>query len=126
MRNPAKIYLVDTGLCKRVTSADSGRLLENCVFLELKRRGYDLYYFEGKRECDFIAKDPDYRLYPVQVCFDLHDANKDREIGGLIDACKSVQVNTALMLTEDHEEELTAEGRNIRIAPAWRWCIEQS
>lgn len=126
MRNPAKIYLVDTGLCKRVTSADSGRLLENCVFLELKRRGYDLYYFEGKRECDFIAKDPDDRLYPVQVCFDLHDANKDREIGGLMDACKSVQVDTALMLTEDHEEELTAEGINIRIVPAWRWCIEKS
>jgi hypothetical protein len=56
----------------------------------------------------------------------LHDANKDREIGGLMDACKSVQVDTALMLTEDHEEELTAEGINIRIVPAWRWCIEKS
>lgn len=125
MRNPAKIYLVDTGLCKRVTSDDSGRLLENVVFLELKRRGYDLYYFEGKRECDFIARDTDGRLHPVQVCFDLRDDNKVREIGGLVDACKSLNVNTALILTEDHEEELTVEGICVKIVPAWRWCTEK-
>ena len=45
MRNPAKIYPVDTGLCKRVTSADFGRLLENVVFLEMRRRGYEIFYF---------------------------------------------------------------------------------
>jgi hypothetical protein len=28
LRNPAKIYLIDTGICKKVTSADGGRIEE--------------------------------------------------------------------------------------------------
>src|SRR3972149_4067902 len=56
MRNPAKIYPVDTDLCKRVTSADFGRLLENVVFLEMRRRGYEIFYFSEARECDFVVK----------------------------------------------------------------------
>ena len=65
MRNPAKVYLVDTGLCRRTTSADAGRVLENIVFLELRRSGYEVFYFEEKRECDFIARTGDNSLLPI-------------------------------------------------------------
>ena len=56
MRNPAKVYLVDTGLCRKTKSEDAGRVLENAVFLELKRRGYEVFYFHEQGECDFVFK----------------------------------------------------------------------
>ncbi|MCK4309222.1 MAG: ATP-binding protein [Candidatus Atribacteria bacterium] len=67
--NPAKIYLVDTGICKKVTSADRGRMLENIVFLELRRKGVEVYYFAERRECDFIVKDDRGKLSSYQVTF---------------------------------------------------------
>jgi predicted AAA+ superfamily ATPase len=88
MRNPAKVYLIDTGLCRRITSTDTGRSLENIIGLELKRRGYEIFYFEDKRECDFIVKTENGELLPIQATFELNEANEEREIGGLIDACK--------------------------------------
>lgn len=39
LRNPAKIYLADTGICKKVTSADRGKVLENVVFWGLRKKG---------------------------------------------------------------------------------------
>ena len=55
-RNPVKTYSADTGLCRRVGSEDMGRILENIVFIELMRRGREVYYFEEKQECDFVVK----------------------------------------------------------------------
>ncbi|HUD08702.1 MAG TPA: ATP-binding protein, partial [Candidatus Saccharimonadales bacterium] len=58
--NPDKIFVVDTGMYNEVafiSSANSGRVLENAVFLELKRRGRDVYYFKEKNECDFIIRE---------------------------------------------------------------------
>src|SRR3990167_2284310 len=70
MRNPAKLYPIDIGMCRRITSADSGRILENIVFLELKRRGHENFYFRGQNECDFISKTPENIYIPCQVCHD--------------------------------------------------------
>lgn len=124
MRNPPKIYLVDTGLAKRVGPLDSGRLLENVVFLELKRRGCEILYFEEKGECDFIAKPEDNKLLPVQVCFELTEENSEREISGIVEACHWLGVSKGMILTFDEENELSVEGINIRVLPVWKWCIE--
>jgi predicted AAA+ superfamily ATPase len=124
MRNPAKLYLVDTGLCRRVTSADSGRLLENAVYLELRRRGYEVFYFEGKRECDFIAKTGEEILLPVQVSFDLNEGNREREIGGLAEACRELGLSQGTIITYDEEDELTADGVDVKIVPVWKWIFK--
>jgi len=53
-----KAYLIDTGMAINIgfrTSSDLGRLLENLVFIELKRRDLEIYYFKDKYECDFIV-----------------------------------------------------------------------
>lgn len=123
MRNPAKVYLVDTGLCRRVTSSDSGRLLENIVFLELRRKGYEVFYFEEKRECDFVAKTGDNKLLPFQVCFELNEENSEREIGGLLAACKHLGVDEGIMLTYDVERVMNREGIKIRVLPVWKWLL---
>lgn len=123
MRNPAKIYPVDMGLCKRITSADAGRLLENLCFLELKRRGFEVFYFEEKRECDFIARTDDNRLLPIQVSFELNKENTEREIEGLIAACKRLSINEGIILTYDDEKRFDKDGINIKVLPVWKWLL---
>ncbi len=123
MRNPSKIYLVDTGLCKRVISNDLGRLLENIVFLELKRLDYELFYFEEKKECDFIAKDVKNNLIPIQVSFELNEGNSEREINGLIEACNWLKKKEGLILTFDEEKELLRDEIKIIILPVWKWLL---
>jgi uncharacterized protein len=123
MRNPAKIYLVDAGLGRRVTSADSGRLLENMIYLELKRRGYEVFYYEGKKECDFIAKTEDGHFLPIQVCFELTEENREREINGLVEACQYLQVKEGILLSLDNEEEINKDHIGINVIPAWKWVI---
>lgn len=123
MRNPAKIYTVDPGLCKRVSSADTGRLLENAVFLELKRRGSEIFYFEGDKECDFVVKSQDNKFMAFQVTYELDDQNSEREIGGLVEACKLLGIKEGTLLTYDDEKELKTEGTKINVMPAWKWII---
>ncbi len=125
MRNPAKIYLIDTGLCRRVTSADSGRLIENLVFLELERRGYEIFYFERKGECDFIIKTLKDKFLPIQVSFELTKENREREIKGIIDACKQLGINKGIIITYDEEEKLNREGIYIEILPIWKWLLDE-
>ena len=59
-------------------------VLENIVFLELKRRGYDVYIGKnGDKEIDFVAELREQRIY-VQVTRTIPE-NSDREIGNLLD-----------------------------------------
>lgn len=124
MRNPAKVYLVDTGLAKRVTSSDSGRLLENMVYLELRRRGFEVFYFEGKRECDFIVK-KNGNFLPIQVTYEINEENRMREIEGLIEACKYVDTKEGTIITYNDEDEFIKDEVKIRVLPAWKWQNER-
>jgi hypothetical protein len=125
LRNPAKVYLVDTGLARRVTSGDLGYLLENAVFLELKRRGYEMSYFQGEREVDFIARRDGEKALPVQVTWELSHANRDREIEGLLEACGALGLREGLMLTDDQEEDIEQGRVRISVRAAWRWMLER-
>ena len=123
-RNPVKIYPADTGLCRRVASEDTGRILENIVFIELARRGGEVYYFEEKQECDFIVKNRDGAGFAaLQVCQELTDENRLRETGGLLAACKHLLLTDGMILTDDQEREEEVEGVKIRVLPVWRWLI---
>jgi hypothetical protein len=124
MRNPSKIYLVDNALSRRVTSADEGRLLENAVFLELKRTGHELFYFDEGIECDFIAKNQGGDLTAFQVCLELTPQNQPRELAGLVAACKWLSRKEALLITSDEEREITADGVKINILPAWKFLLQ--
>ncbi|HAJ34016.1 MAG TPA: hypothetical protein DCK79_11815 [Candidatus Atribacteria bacterium] len=124
LRNPAKIYLADTGICKKVTSADWGRILENIVFLELRRKGDEIYYFAEKRECDFIVKNnANGQLFPYQVTFELKEENEEREMAGLVEACKKLGLKKGTIFTFDEEDNKVIEGINIQILPVWKWLL---
>ena len=63
MINPAKIYTIDTGLLNSMTfqnSSDSGPILENMVFMHLRRKNYHIEYVTSKKgfETDFFCPEP--------------------------------------------------------------------
>jgi len=124
LRNPAKIYLIDSGICKKVTSADRGRILENIVFLELRKKGDEIYYFAEKRECDFIVKNNiNGQLLPYQVTLELKKENEEREVAGLVEACKKLGLKKGTIFTFDEEDDKVIEGINIQILPVWKWLL---
>jgi uncharacterized protein len=122
---PRKMYIMDPAFYKAVTlsmSPDKGRLLENQVLVELRRRGMEIYYFEGKRECDFVVTKPD--IAAIQVCYELNSSNRDREIGGLLEAMKELKLESGLIITFDQEEKIKSGGKSISVVPAWKWFLE--
>ena len=122
MRNPAKTYLVDIGLAKGLTSKDTGRRLENLVFLELSRKGYEVYYFENKKECDFIAfKDGEF--FPIQVTYELNEENSNRELEGVVEACKFLNKKEGFIFTHEEERIIKTNGISIKIIPVWKWML---
>jgi predicted AAA+ superfamily ATPase len=122
LRNPAKIYLTDVGLARKVTSEDSGMVLENIVFLELRKKADEIFYFDEESECDFVVKEKN-KFFPYQVCFELTEKNREREIKGLISCCNWLKIKDGMILTNDQEEEIKINGIKIRIFPVWKWLV---
>ncbi|NCB12923.1 MAG: ATP-binding protein, partial [Erysipelotrichia bacterium] len=110
-----KIYSIDIGLNNATEfrfSDDIGKSLENAVFLELKRKEFDIYYYRtSKSECDFLVFDKNTISDIIQVTFDMSDENtKSREIKGLIEACKNFDLKSGTIITFDSEDELIENG----------------
>ncbi|MBN1168021.1 MAG: ATP-binding protein [Methanospirillaceae archaeon] len=119
--NPKKIYGIDNGLINVNTtgfSDDYGRLLENYVFLFLRKKYGEIFYFRERRECDFIIKEKTKITKAIQVCFLVNNQNKDREIQGLLEAMHMFDLDEGYILTEKQEDTLTVEGKRITLIPA--------
>lgn len=124
---PRKIYVIDPAfsiLGGFSLSPEKGRLLENIVFVELKRRGYEVYYFSGTRECDFVIKDGKSITGVIQVCHELNDSNKEREYGGLIEAMEGFNLECGLILTSDQEDTIKVGTLAIHVRSVWRWLLD--
>lgn len=84
INNRKKLYLSDNGFMNLGYSFSSnyGKLLENLVFTELQKAGYEIYFYNKESECDFIAT-KEGKTVAIQVCYELNDQNRSREINGL-------------------------------------------
>ncbi len=82
--NKKKIYVADNGFFELgfSFSSNSGKLLENLVFNELQKSGFEIYFYNKNFECDFICKKDD-KLTALQVCYELNNQNRQRELNGL-------------------------------------------
>ena len=87
LKTQEKYYLADISLKYALFGYNRNMLdavMENIVYLELKRRGYDVYVGKlGTKEIDFVASLRDEKIY-VQVCVQLPE-NSDRETKNLKD-----------------------------------------
>jgi predicted AAA+ superfamily ATPase len=126
-----KIYSVDSGLANAVSfrfSEDKGRLLEQCVFLELLRRGCEIYYYKtgNNKEIDFLIKGQSQKTELIQVCWDFNDEDtKKREIDSLLQAMEELKLNIGTILSYNSEENLKIDKKSIKIMPVFKWLIDK-
>ena len=128
LQNPKKIYFIDNALIRQLgffNSEDNGRLLENIVFLELKRKGKDVFYHKNKKECDFIIKEKNTITEAIQVSWNISSNETfDREIAGLKEAMHDYGLNKGLILTNSEENKIIKNDLIINIKPVWKWLLE--
>ena len=128
-----KYYCIDNGIRDAVLlpqSNDDGKKLENTVFLELKRRmmpSDKIYYFQGKRECDFVIQKGINIESLIQVTWNINEKEtRDREIKGLMEASEATGCQNLLIITVDVEEEIIIDDKTIKVIPAWKWILSLS
>ncbi|MBN2066994.1 MAG: ATP-binding protein [Candidatus Diapherotrites archaeon] len=125
---PKKVYSIDNGLASANTasfSKDKGRMLENAVFLHLRRKNEQVFYFKEKGECDFVFKEKEKIAGAIQACYSLTQDNLKREVSGLVEALKKFKLKKGLIITYNQEDRLEEEGKEMIVKPAWKWMTEK-
>jgi hypothetical protein len=127
---PKKIYCIDNGLVEAVAfqfSRNKGRFLENLVFLELRRKGQEIYYYKttNNLEVDFLIKSGKNDLSLIQVADNLdNERTRHRELKALEKAMDELKLKTGFILTEDTEEKIKIEDKVIVVKPIYKWLLE--
>lgn len=127
-----KCYVVDNGyILARAfdLSSNLGRLLENLVFLELLKNGYnlkmhELFYYRSRndREVDFVCRKGVTIQQLIQVCYDISSPKtRKREIDSLIECAEELKVNRLLIITWDQDETLEKDGYTIEVISVRNW-----
>lgn len=126
-----KIYSIDSGLANTISfrfSEERGRLLEQCVFLELKRKGYGVYYYKTKnnKEVDFLVRQQNKDKNLIQVCWDISDKETEkRELDSLLQAMNELKLTNSLILTYNSNQEIQFENKTITVIPVFKWLIDK-
>lgn len=128
---PQKVYLVDNGFVAAKAfslSENLGRLLENQVFVELLRRGYDteksLFYYRSRndKETDFVTRNGNRIESLIQVCYDLSSPKTEkREVDSLIECAGELKCDNLYVITWDEERTIEKDGYVIQVVPVMRW-----
>lgn len=136
IKSPRKVYAVDNGFvtAKAIQhSPDKGKLMENLVFMELVKRGYDpereLFYYKTRnnREIDFVLKKETEVTELIQVCYEsINSVAEEREAKALTEASGELKVDTLSVLTWDEEREVRRDGKTVQFKPLWKWLLDQN
>lgn len=125
-----KIYVVDNGFVTSRAfsiSENIGRLLENQVFTELLRRGYNtertLFYYRSRndKEIDFVIRDDFHITQLIQVSYTLTNAKTEkREVDALVEAAGELHCSDLLIVTADEERTIEKNGYTIKVIPIYK------
>ena len=124
--NSRKVYAVDNSIPNRLGfrfTENRGRLLENAVFMELKRKGCEVYYFSGKNECDFLIKENLRVTEAIQVVYELNAENMKREIDGLSEAMHTFDIPKGTLIVFDAHHYQTELPREVSVISAGEWML---
>lgn len=127
-----KAYVIDNGfvMARAFTlSQNSGRLLENMVFMELQKQGYnlktyELFYYRTRndREVDFVCRKGTSVHELIQVCYDMSGrTTRKRELDAIVEAAGELHNKNLAVITWDQEETVVQDGYTIRVVPIRKW-----
>lgn len=133
IKSPKKIYIIDNGFIKAKTiefSPNKGRLMENLLFIEFLRRGYDyrknIFYYKTRsgKEIDFVIKrnHKDFDLYQVSYSLSSTDTF-ERELKALIEGSEDLNSNNLFIITWDEERIIEKRGKKIKLTPFYKFLL---
>ncbi len=127
IQNPRKVYCIDNGFLVNMgfrLSEDKGRLLENLIAIELKRREKEMFYYSDKYECDFLIREGNKIKEIIQVTYELNEKNRERELNGILEAMEKFKLKEGIIITFDQEGKMKRGEKTIKLIPAWKWLLE--
>lgn len=128
MKNPKKVYFIDNAIIQRIgfnATDNIGVGLENLVFIELKRRGCDIFYHSGKKECDFVVRKGTKITEAYQVTLSMAEQKtREREINGIKEAMQTFNLSVGYIITMEEKETITTDYGTIHVIPAWEWLLQ--
>ena len=125
-RNPKKVYTTDLGIYHQIKTTftdDYGRQLENAVFLHLRRKHQEIFYYNKQGECDFVVMNKGRAIKCVQVCWQVDDMNMKREIQGLKSALDFFGLKDGVIVTHNQTDLFEIESVSVKLIPAWKYMI---
>ena len=124
---PRKIYVVDNGFVTAkafAVSENLGRLLENQIFVELVRRGYNtdksMFYYRSRndKEVDFVLRKGAHIERLVQVCYDMSSPKTEkREVDSIVECAEELRCSNLTIVTHEEERTLEKNGYTIFVVP---------
>ncbi|ASJ16858.1 ATPase [Thermococcus chitonophagus] len=126
MKYPKKVYFVDTSFLTFLSvrfSGNFGRLMENAVFIELRRRGEEINYASGDNwEVDFVLPEKETL---IQVSYDVTSPETfEREVRALKKASAELGFRNAKLITWDRDGRIEKGGVEIELIPLWKFLLE--
>ena len=124
---PRKVYVVDNGFVTAkafAVSGNLGRLLENQVFVELVRRGYNtdksMFFYRSRndKEVDFVLRKGAHIERLVQVCYDMSSPKTEkREVDSIVECAEELRCSNLTIVTHEEERILEKNGYTISVIP---------
>ena len=122
-----KVYVIDNGFVTSKAfniSENLGRLLENEVFVELLRQGFQtessLFYYRSRndREVDFVTRHGAHIHQLIQVCYDMSSPKTEkREVTSLIECGEELKCDNLIIVTNNDDREINKDGHIIKVIP---------
>lgn len=120
--NPKKVYCIDNGFIKNISlsvNKDLGRLFENAVFAKIRRETKNIWYYsENNFECDFLYGSSVIPEKAIQVCYELTNENREREVKGITETMKKFPNIQGFIVTLNQKDKISYDGKIVEVISA--------
>jgi predicted AAA+ superfamily ATPase len=130
INSPKKIYAIDPGMAEASGfrfSGNEGHLLENIVYLALKRLGKSISYYATANglEIDFAIHSAGRITGLYQVTWEMGgEKTRTREIRALLKGMLETGLDQGMIISYETEELIEEDGKIIQVVPAYKFLLD--
>ena len=125
LTKPRKIFAQDLGMQQYATKSftpDTGRLAENAVAIELKNRGFEVFYWKGKKEVDLVVKNKT-EITPINVTYTNNPP--EREYASLEEFCNNFKTKNPELIYTGKTNTIQKEKLQIKQNNIEEWLLKK-